>query len=259
MNVYELMKVNHENIVADIAAYEKKMALLPRGKIKVKRRGETIRCYHYIDGQDVYLSKKKQTLAEELAQKMYLEKLLQDANAEKNAIEKYLKAHKESSEAQTLLVENPKIEEILRPLFKPLDQKMAAWAQEEYPSTAGFEEERVCQGPGGIMYRSKSESNIAFLLERYRIPFRYENDKEINGITYHIDFTIRHPETRKIIYREHFGKMDDIKYLSKLPAKLKDYESVGIFPDRNLIMTFESQQFPFDIVQAEEIIKRWFL
>ena len=142
---------------------------------------------------------------------------------------------------------------------KFVDVDTTLWEEEEYPSTAEHPEHLIHPGPKGKMYRSKSEASIATVLHRHGIPFRYEWDKDINGVTYHIDFTIRHPKTGQIIYWEHCGGMDKDGYSANVGTKIKDYESAGIFPDRNLILSFESKQFPFEYGMAEEIVERWFL
>ena len=108
------------------------------------------------------------------------------------------------------------------------------------------------------MYRSKTEADIAFLLTKYQIASRYEEVRTINGIEYPIDFTTRHPVTGKMIFWEHFGKMDDPAYTKKIGPKLLDYESAGIFPDINLILTFESKRFPMNSNQLDEIIQQWY-
>ena len=84
-------------------------------------------------------------------------------------------------------------------------------------------------------------------------------DHTINGITYHIDFTIRHPKTGETYYWEHFGMIDSESYNHRFAGKLADYESDGIFPGINLILTYESRKFPLSISMIDEIIEEWFL
>ena len=53
--------------------------------------------------------------------------------------------------------------------------------------------------------------------------------------------------------------MSDEKYNLRNARKLTDYESVGIFPDVNLILTYESRRFPLSISRIDEIVEEWFL
>ena len=108
------------------------------------------------------------------------------------------------------------------------------------------------------MYRSKSETMIARGLFEKRIPFRYENDKEIGGVTYHIDFTIRHPKTGQFIYWEHLGAMDMESYALNAGMKLRAFAGAGIVLGRNLILTMETRQYPLSYGLVEDIIQQWF-
>ncbi|MBR5979194.1 MAG: ATPase, partial [Oscillospiraceae bacterium] len=57
------------------------------------------------------------------------------------------------------------------------------------------------------------------------------------------------------IYLEHFGLMDDDEYRDNCFRKLDEYRINGIYPGKNLIMTFESSQNPLDIKGIRMMIK----
>ena len=259
MNYVNEMKGEYNRISTQVTSLEKAIAALPEGSLEWRKKGGSYKYYQCVNGKKMFISKKNTQLLEALAKKKYLQKMLMDAKSEKNAIGKYLTNHKEISQASEFIMNHPNLDEILSPLFVPYDEKLQAWANEEYPSTAEHPEALIHPGPFGKMYRSKSEVSIASELFTKRIPHRYECDQIINGITYHPDFTIRHPKTGQFIYWEHFGGMDQERYIYRSITKLKDYESIGIFPDRNLIVTYESRQFPFESWMAQEIINRWFM
>lgn len=258
MNYYNEMKAEYNRLSTQIVSLERAIDALPEGSLSWRKKDDVYRYYQYLDSKRKYLSKKDAGMIENLAKKKYLQKMLIDVKAEKNAIGKYMTSHQEKNRALELIAQHPNLEEILSPLFAPYDEKLQAWANEEYPSTAEHPEALIHPGPFGKMYRSKSEVSIAYGLLAKRIPHRYECDLVIQGITYHPDFTIRHPKTGQVIYWEHFGGMDNERYVFRSIMKLKDFESVGIFPDRNMIVTFESRNFPFESWMAEEIIDRWF-
>ena len=259
MQLYESILKEYMRLSAQISSLERAIEKLPEGNLEFNKNGTGFRHFKAVSKKRTYLPKKEWKTVEDLAKKKYLQMLLRNARYEKNAIGKYLNAHSNRDYAQELLTNNPHLEEILRPLFKPMDEALQKWAEADYPSTAGHPENLIHPGPKGILYRSKSEAMIAYVLYKNRIPFRYEWDKPINGITYHIDFTIRHPKTGELIYWEHCGMMDRSGYVANIERKISAYESAGIFPDRNLILTYESEHFPFEIGMAEEIVKRWFL
>lgn len=256
MQLFEQMKEEYDRLSARIAQLEDAVSQLSEGSLGWQKRGENYRYYRLTDAKHFLSRKKDPDLIEELAKKKYLQKLLSDDKNELAAIEKYLKSHREKSAVKTFLLENTHVAEILTPLFRSTKQELAEWEAAAYPSTAAHPEQLIFPGPCGKMYRSKSESQIAYLLYRARIPFRYEWDKIICGKTYHIDFTIRHPKTGRTIYWEHCGMMDNEVYAANIGIKIREYETAGIFPGKNLILTFESKQFPFTIGMAEEIIHK---
>lgn len=259
MHLYPQLLNEYNRLSTHISSLEKAIAQLPEGSLTFNKNGSNYRYYKKLNGKRIYLSKKDWPTVEALAKKKYLQKMLLDAKQERGAIGKYLSAHNEEDRAKALLTQTPHLAEILDPLFSPMDKKLVAWANADYPSSAGHPEHLIHKGPKGKMYRSKSEADIAHCLYKNHIPYRYEWDKYINGITYHIDFTIRHPKTGETFYWEHCGRMDKDGYSANVGTKIKDYESAGIFPDRNLILSFESKQFPFEYGMAEEIVERWFL
>ncbi len=259
MDYYRLMKEEQKRLSAQEESYIRAIEKLPDGKLTTSRSGNYKKYYLIKDEKKQYISRAEESLINNLAKKRYLQAELKDISAEQKAIDLYLKNHKESSYAKDLLSREDGITEILKEILAPSDKKLQEWAEADYPAYKGFPQDLIHRGPFGKMYRSKTEANIAFLLTKNRIPQRYEWEHQINGIVYPIDFTIRHPKTGKYVFWEHFGKMDDPSYCMKIGPKLLDFESAGIFPDVNLIMTFESKKFPMNISQLEEIVQRWFL
>ena len=147
----------------------------------------------------------------------------------------------------------------MSPYFKPKDKELSEWADEPYVQNPYHPEELIQKLPDGKYVRSKSEVMIAMVLQKYKIPFRVENPVEIEGTCYYPDFTIRHPQTGEYYYMEHFGLMDDSRYIYKTVKKLCKYAKHGIVPMENLIMTFETKKHPLTIERVEYLIKEYFL
>ena len=259
MYLYEKVQSEYDRLSSLMAAVERNLEEMPEGSLVCDKDGKRYKHYIRKDKKKKYLRKDQMDLVLTLAKKKYLKKMLINLKRQTTAAGRYLRAWPKKDRVLELLEKQPHIEELLRPFLQPLDEKLRKWAEEDYPSTAGYPERLIHPGPNGKMYRSKSEATIAYALFRNRIPFRYEMDKDINGIIYHIDFTIRHPETGEMFYWEHFGKIDDIKYTANLGRKLTDFENARMFPGKNLILTFESAQFPLSIGEVEDIIHNWFL
>lgn len=100
---------------------------------------------------------------------------------------------------------------------------------------------------------------IADALDAAGIPYRYECPLEVNRRTIHPDFTILRPYDRKIFYWEHLGKIDDAVYMKRSFFRIRDYESDGIFPGDQLILTGETEEVPLNNVIIEQVIRRYLL
>ena len=105
----------------------------------------------------------------------------------------------------------------------------------------------------GLYVRSKNELLIAEALYAVGLVFWYERRLEIvvcdDGKYYteiiFPDFTIMLPDGT-LIYWEHFGMMENPKYQEDNYRRLQKYLSNGIYPPKNLIMTFDGEKMPFD-------------
>lgn len=259
MNFYETMKKEVIRLSAKITVIEKELSKLPEGSLRYRKNKNRYKHYCEKNGKRQYIPLSNMDLIVQLAKKKILKMMLADTQREKNAMEGYLRKHRENDSVMDCLSKEPHMEELVRPLFQIRDERLQKWAEEDYPSTAGFPEELIHEGPGGKMYRSKSEAQIAKGLYKYRLPTRYEWDKKIGEIVYHIDFTIRHPKTGEFFYWEHFGMIDSERYNHRNARKIADYASVDIFPGINLIVTVESRKHPLKDSKIEEVIQKWFL
>ena len=79
------------------------------------------------------------------------------------------------------------------------------------------------------------------------------SQSSFNQCTNYPDFTIRNPRTGKLLYWEHFGKIDDPDYAHKTSRKLNTYISNNIIPDIDLITTYETKDHPLSISTLEFI------
>ena len=81
----------------------------------------------------------------------------------------------------------------------------------------------------------------------------------LDACTVYPDFTIRHPQTGRTYYWEHFGLMDNPEYARKAFQKVQIYNANGILPSDQLIMTFENQKKPLSYEEVEAVITHYFL
>jgi len=108
----------------------------------------------------------------------------------------------------------------------------------------------------GIRVRSKSELLIANMLEEYGLVYLYERPVTLGGLgKVYPDFTILRPGTRDEVIWEHFGLLDDEEYRKSCFWKLRAYEASGYIQGLNLIVTFETKEFPLDTRSLPKIIE----
>ena len=133
-----------------------------------------------------------------------------------------------------------------------------SWSTTDYQRSNNYPENLIHNTYAGIPVRSKSEVLIANTLFSKHIPFRYEACLQLGSHAVYPDFTIRHPVTKKIYYWEHLGMMGEEDYLDNALTKIRRYCRNNIYPDGNLILTYESLQTPLDSELVLHIIEHYF-
>ena len=64
--------------------------------------------------------------------------------------------------------------------------------------------------------------------------------------------------TRKVIYLEHLGMMDDYEYMMLAMKKIENYEKNGYLLGKDLVLTHETSQRPLDVRVVDNIIDTFF-
>lgn len=140
-------------------------------------------------------------------------------------------------------------------LLKSKASSYTSWMNEDFPTNPKYPEQLKHDTVNNLKVRSKAESFIAVCLNQAGIPFRYEWLLELEGIDFYPDFTIIKPSTGRIYRWEHFGRMDDPKYLSEFKSKIPIYIRNGLVPGDNLIMSFESLDQPLTYTTINKLIE----
>lgn len=129
------------------------------------------------------------------------------------------------------------------------------WISNHVPAKGFYEEGLKSVSAQGEKMRSGGEMYIASRLDHFGIPYRYESPLSFPDIDFYPDFTIMRPRDRKILYWEHFGKVNDIGYVRKNIGKVQDYVDYGIRPWDNLIITFNNEKGGYDGKLIDAIIE----
>lgn len=258
ITLYERILKEQKRLDKQIEAIKQELSNLPAGKLICCHDGNQCKWYQSDGHKKAYLSKKKASLAEQLARKKYLALKLEDLENEKRALDFYLRHHVKTQKAEALLSESSEYQKLLMPQFTPISTELSNWANSHYEHNFQYPEHLIYKSSSGHFVRSKSEMMIDMLLHMKRIPFRYECALTLADTTIYPDFTIHHPKTGEYYYWEHFGLMDNPGYANSTSSKLRLYITNGIIPGIHLITTYETQSSPLSTEMIERIIEYYF-
>jgi len=254
-----------KEINSEIAMLEKSIAKALQGNlIQKKYRGKMHYC-RQIQGCPIeYLGCNKEELLAELAQKKYDEGVLKVRYYEKSLLLGFIdRCNKKKS--------YPTIEQYWASFPEELKKYVSlgssttneGFIQQWKNNTSNMKNKE----PLGNYYtllgehvRSKSEVIIADRLHNAGLNYYYELAYSPNmGADFCFpDFTILHPSTYEQWYWEHFGKMDDNQYSFSAMEKLRLFSIDGIYPGKNLIITFETSKEQLDVRYVDDLINTFF-
>ena len=207
--------------------------------------------------RDIYLSRRKTDLLAAYAQKRYALAVLPKLKANLMAAESFLELYSESDEDEIAAAQDSALLQLVSDTYTTRNDFAAAWLRQEWPELA-YEDAppQLATARGGLV-RSKSEVFIANSLYSHGIKYLYEKPLYLQDSEYPVfpDFTILDTYTRAEKIWDHLGMMDDPVYVNKNMRKIRRYEKAGYIPGKNLILTFETKDFPFTAADAERTIK----
>ena len=232
---------------------------LPEGRLRVCNDRGIARYYHVScsgDTQGKYIPRKEAEKASCLAQKDYLQKLYRNIKDELMDIEKYLSKHSSQALENVYDELNAYRKNLVKPLVVSDQIYQKQWKSQVYESNPYYPEEKVYITKKDEMVRSKSEVMLADMYYELGIPYRYEAElKLMDGKIKYPDFTVLKMSTREVFYHEHFGLLDDEEYRRANLVKLDEYRRNGIFPGKNLIITYETAGCYLNIKEIKRMIK----
>ena len=205
---------------------------------------------------EIYIPKHDILTAKELARKDYCAARLKDLNLRLRIIDKEIQFLQKESFADQYLRSHPGAADLILPDLKGTNEAARKWASETYIQSTNHPENLKYHTLDRNLYvRSKSEAEMVSRFLEFHVPYRYEELIVINNIALHPDFTCLNARTGKIYYIEHQGKWDDPEYVKKVREREDLYIQAGIYPWKNLLITTETLDQPFDINWFDEIIK----
>ena len=246
---------------------ERALEQLPKGKLTCARngsKGQYAKWYVDTGKGRVYLPKNERGLAEQLAlRRLYtvqMNQLRQESELLRN-YELFQEKNVYSKEIEHLLSQESPYYELLKNSIadsRNSEAYIKMWQEEEYQTNCAHPEHLLHKSLKGERLRSKSEVIIANALYMNRIPYRYECELVLGGVTLYPDFTIFHPDTLEVYYWEHFGMMHQTAYRENTVQKLRLYGEYEIFPFHQLITTYESESVALDSEMIQRVIDMYF-
>lgn len=250
-------------ILSEISHIKKKLTEIK----KINKKRETLkiqeinnRPFYYRQYKDEngkvvreYIAKNEMQYIKRLAQQAYDQKI-------KTILERNLKALQMfDGDAIQKIYENMTVyrRELVVPYEMSINEIIRRWKAENYEKYMGHMESLRFETEEGEMVRSKSEVIIANMLYRQKdnLSYRYEKPLVLENrgrkYTLHPDFTILNLKTGRILYWEHMGKMDDLKYVSDFVWKANMY----LMNDCEVVYTYESGSNPLEIRTVKKIIQ----
>ncbi|MBR5667959.1 MAG: hypothetical protein IKW95_09750 [Lachnospiraceae bacterium] len=238
----------------------RQLAHLPEGRLRIAEKAGKPQYYQSGGEKDVYLHVKNRTIAEQLAQRRYCEKVIRQVEKELKQMESLAAVYQEDILAKVWEEMNPLRRALVQPLDVPDEEYARAWSEVAYVGKEIDETERTFLTERGETVRSKSEKIIADMLALRGVPYRYEYPLKLRGWgTFYPDFLALNVRTREEFIWEHFGMMDNPEYVRKYLKKTRIYEKSGIYPGHNLLCTFETSVEPLDPLMVEALIQRFLL
>ena len=144
---------------------------------------------------------------------------------------------------------------LVKPWKEPRDFFLEKWASQTYEPLEHMTRERTQVSDRGEIMGSKSEVLIGNTFNRRNIEYHYEKPLLLNkNKIFRPDFTLMNIYSRRELFWEHLGIVDNEHYASNAMKKIMIYEQNGIFINDRLILTYETANNPINLRTINEII-----
>ncbi len=255
----EMLLQEQQRLRGIIERAEKELSMAPDGWLRVSRDVNKIRYYHCTDDKNgVYIHKVNTELPKQLAQKKYNMTVMKKAQKREKDIKKLLRDYSDDEIEEIYKSLHKERQALVMPVEPTWEQLVEQWYSVEYQGKEFREGAAIILTEKGERVRSKSEKILADYFYRNNILYQYEKPLKLKGygIVYP-DFTLLSRKTRKEMYWEHEGMMDQPEYARAAVAKIDSYQKNGIYIGENLIVTFETEKNVLSTKTIEELVEKY--
>ena len=265
---YSLIKLLEDEINAGkklLQQLTKELRRLPEGHLELSvAKGKYLYPYAVStkDGKTIrrYIPKKNLRLASQLAQKAYDLRMKKTILKRGKALERALLALRDFDPSAVYDCESPERKKLIIPHIPTDEQFIEQWYEEHHGAQNSFPMATSYTTISGETVRSKSEKMIADTYYLAGVPYIYEPSIILaNGRTRNPDFAVMNVRTRKTMYHEHFGMMDDDEYRQHAILKMREYNRSGFRTGDTMLYTYEGEGIPFDQEELDELIRAFLM
>ena len=259
--IRKMLEARKQNLLQIKNEKGEALSNVPQGTLRICNSKGRIQYYHRTNPKDfngVYIQEKDRELAKRLAQKDYDKKVLTEIEKELYATERYLNATKSLNPKQIYETLRQERQKLITPIWLPDEEFIKSWEETEYEAKEFMEGAPEFYTSKSERVRSKSEVIIADLLNKEKIPYRYEAPLYMKGVgIIYPDFTILNIKNREEIYWEHLGMMDDPNYVEMSIRKINTYEQNEMLLGKNLILTYETKKNPLNTKTIKLMVQHY--
>ena len=240
----ELLRAKAEYLENVLVQKNKALNNAPEGKLHVIKHGNRAQFY-LRDANNKkmgrYIKKEEASIIKKYAQKKYDQKAVKFISEQIKQLRALIQQFEKQS-LSALFSDLPADEKAyIQPLCMNDADYLMQWRKKGFESLSFQEDAPVFITQNGERVRSKSEIIIANALADMHVPYMYEYPLKLAGsFTVHPDFTVLNVRTRKTLYWEHLGMMDNIEYAEAAVRKVNSYMKSGFYPGTELILTAET-------------------
>ena len=260
MTIVTLLREEQSSLQKLLRQIRKELNNAPEGSVQVRRHKKGFQFYHRNtpgSKEESYIPASQRSKAIALIQKRYLERMKKTIAKQLRTVELFLKYYDPYALSRIYSSEGKLRQPFISPLILPDNQFIQEWEEVSYTRKPFGENNPAHYTMKNEQVRSKSEMMIANALYSSGIPYRYEYPLQNGAWKIHPDFTVLRIRDRKEFYWEHLGMMDDPDYRSQAFQRIRDYETMGIFPGIDLILTFETGRMPLNTKIIDRTIQAY--
>lgn len=235
---------------------ERKLLKLPKGRVSHQKGN----IWRYRGPEKITILHDNDPLLQDLIFRAYLERLVRAAEQELGARNKYYDSCPEVKMEEVFDNLSKYRQVIIEPFVPSQQQFVENWRNQKYPSRNPIPlDDKFPTGVDSCPYvRSKSEILEVRGMDKKGVIFLYEFPLTLTDVydlpvTIYPDFTILNQRSHTVMYWEHFGRMDDPKYLNDFKTKQELYARNGIMGTR-LYQTFEMSNRPLTMNEVDAVI-----